>query len=367
MLSNERISQIACAAAAMVGIAIMIGLVIMTLPGPRDPDSGIVAASLGPTAPGGNVALAPTLSPTPVSLPDPATAPEQEPDTVLWKSSVMPTEEPTVEPWSTNIKPLTQPQTEQPAPTAKPKKAAPDRRSTSPRQKVRRRTKGGKYTLKSRLAEIEPEAKARLVARFKKANVAWPPSEIALIAIKDEKAVELHVRSGDEPWKHVHRYPVKAASGGSGPKLKRGDKQVPEGVYRIVYLNPNSAFHVSLRVNYPNAFDRLMARKDKRRDLGGDIMIHGKKSSAGCLAMGDPAAEELFVLAAITGQSKVKLVIAPTDFRRSKIPAVGADQPKWLPKLYLRIATEMADFKPSPKTPMSVSVYSLLGLSANQQ
>jgi murein L,D-transpeptidase YafK len=60
----------------------------------------------------------------------------------------------------------------------------------------------------------------------------------------------------------IHRYPLLAASGVAGPKLRQGDKQVPEGVYGISFLNPNSRYDVSLRVNYPNAFDRQMAAKD---------------------------------------------------------------------------------------------------------
>ena len=135
------------------------------------------------------------------------------------------------------------------------------------------------YTLKARLAEISTPASARLAAKFEAAKVQWPPAEVALIAIKDEKALELHARDSGSAWKLVHRYRVLAASGGAGPKLRQGDKQVPEGIYGIAFLNPNSSYHVSLRVNYPNAFDRLMAKKDGRRDLGGDIMIHGKNLS----------------------------------------------------------------------------------------
>jgi hypothetical protein len=116
-------------------------------------------------------------------------------------------------------------------------------------------------------------------------------------------------------------------------------------VYRISFLNPNSAYHVSLRVNYPNAFDRKMAAKDGRKDLGGDIMIHGKNLSAGCLAMGDDAAEELFVLAAQTGLPKVKLIIAPTDFRQRGVSGPWPGQPTWLPALYAEVATAMSEFK----------------------
>lgn len=205
------------------------------------------------------------------------------------------------------------------------------------------------YTLKTRLAEIAPNASFRLAAKFEASKAIWPPAEIALIAIKDEKVLELHSRPKGGAWKLVHRYRVLAASGGPGPKLRQGDRQVPEGVYSIALLNPNSAYHVSMRVNYPNAFDKQMAQKEGRKDLGGDIMIHGKNLSAGCLAMGDEAVEELFTLAAQVGLSNVKVIIAPTDFRENGVPAVDPARPEWLPKLYTEVATVMAEFKqPKP-------------------
>lgn len=76
---------------------------------------------------------------------------------------------------------------------------------------------------------------------------------------------------------HIKSYPILAASGSIGPKLRESDMQVPEGVYQIESLNPNSQFHLSLRVNYPNEFDREQARIDGRAQLGGDIMIHGSQ------------------------------------------------------------------------------------------
>jgi hypothetical protein len=201
------------------------------------------------------------------------------------------------------------------------------------------------HTYKSRLAEIAPPANARLAAKFEAAKAIWPPAQVALVAIKDEKALELHARADGGAWHLIHRYRILAASGGAGPKLRQGDRQVPEGLYGISFLNPNSAYHVSMRVNYPNAFDRQMAAKDGRKDLGGDIMIHGKNLSAGCLAMGDEAVEELFVLAAQTGLSNIKLVIAPTDFRQNGLPAFAAGRPAWLPKLYAEIASAMVEYK----------------------
>lgn len=211
--------------------------------------------------------------------------------------------------------------------------------------------------LVERLAEISPAAKRRLVERFTAANAQWPPEDIALVAIKDEKSLELHARADGKPWKLIHRYPVMAASGGAGPKLRQGDMQVPEGVYGISFLNPDSRFHVSLRVDYPNAFDKKMALKDGRSNLGGDIMIHGKNVSKGCLAIGDTAAEEIFVLAAQIGLPKVKVVIAPTDFRSRGVPAAEPGQPTWLTGLYTEVASEMSHFERPP----SMSLLSFFG------
>ncbi|MFM9940239.1 MAG: murein L,D-transpeptidase family protein [Hyphomicrobiaceae bacterium] len=243
-------------------------------------------------------------------------------------------------PWSTEIRPdlAPAPRPGQLARLTPPPQPLPWQ---TPRPNARQRV----YTLKARLAEIAPGASIRLAAKFEAAKAAWPPAELALLAIKDEKVLELHARPTGGSWKLIHRYRVLAASGGAGPKLQRGDKQVPEGIYAISFLNPNSAYHVSLRVNFPNAFDRQMAAKDARKDLGGDIMIHGKNLSAGCLAMGDEAVEELFVLAAQTGLGNIKLIIAPTDLREHAGPAVAAGHPLWLPKLYADIATAMADFR----------------------
>ena len=228
-----------------------------------------------------------------------------------------------------------------------------------PRKKAAsRRTRSRRYTLKQRLTQISPEARKRIANKFEAANVVWPPAAVGLVAIKDENLLELYARPEGGEWTFIHRYPVLAASGGGGPKLRRGDKQVPEGVYAITFLNPNSRYHVSLRVSYPNAFDRKMAAKDRRKDLGGDIMIHGKNSSAGCLAMGDEVAEELFVLAADVGKRNIKLIIAPTDFRKKEIPAVKPGQPGWLPDLYTEVSSAMSEFKAPPE----VSLLTLLGL-----
>jgi hypothetical protein len=86
-------------------------------------------------------------------------------------------------------------------------------------------------------------------------------------------------------------------------------------------------------------------------------MFHGKAVSAGCIAVGDAAAEELFVLAAEVGLPNVKVVIAPSDFRRHGPLQVPADKPDWLPGLYTQVASAMTPFKAAPPPPSLLSSF----------
>ena len=172
-------------------------------------------------------------------------------------------------------------------------------------------------------------------------------SQLALVAIKNAQRLELYARQSEQdPWHFVKAYPVLAASGKLGPKLRAGDYQVPEGVYRVAFLNANSRFHLSLKLDYPNQFDQKMARSDGRSDLGGDIMIHGNSVSIGCLAMGDEAAEELFVMAALSAKENVKVVVSPIDFRTQASPGFALNLP-WTEDLYASLRKELRNYKRS--------------------
>ncbi len=167
------------------------------------------------------------------------------------------------------------------------------------------------------MAALGGTVDVRLRPDFERAGVAYPPARLVMVAFKAEKRLELYGPDATGRLTRVRSYPILAASGGPGLKLREGDEQVPEGFYRIELLNPNSRFHLSLRVNYPNDEDRARACVDGRdpATLGGDIMIHGGAASIGCLAMGDPAAEDLFVLVQRTGLDNVELLLLPNDLR----------------------------------------------------
>jgi murein L,D-transpeptidase YafK len=60
-----------------------------------------------------------------------------------------------------------------------------------------------------------------------------------------------------------------------GHKQFEGDERTPEGRYTIDYRNPNSAYHLSLHISYPDAADRAFAEA-RGRSPGGEIFIHGQ-------------------------------------------------------------------------------------------
>jgi hypothetical protein len=66
-------------------------------------------------------------------------------------------------------------------------------------------------------------------------------------------------------------------------------------------------------------------------------MIHGKSVSIGCLAVGDAAVEDLFVLAAESGIERIELVLSPVDFRNRDLPSHAGNGPAWVPELYAEI------------------------------
>ena len=198
-------------------------------------------------------------------------------------------------------------------------------------------------SVRSRLRQYGAAVHERLCPAFEEARVSYPPASVLLVGLKQERVLDVYARGKGRDLVFICRYPVLGASGAAGPKLREGDRQVPEGVYTLDELNPNSRFHLSLRVGYPNAFDRARAKEDGRLGLGGDIMIHGGSSSAGCLAIGDKAVEELFVLVADCGLANARLVLSPVDFRERELPLSCWNLAAWTEELYDSIRLELAD------------------------
>ena len=203
-------------------------------------------------------------------------------------------------------------------------------------------------TVEDRISQFGEIVRARLEPQFRAAGVPYPPRQLTLIGLKQERVLEVHAAGEDGAFRFICSYPILAASGRPGPKLRVGDRQVPEGIYRVPELNPNSLFHLSIRLNYPNEFDLARAAEEGRTEPGTDIMIHGNEASRGCLAMGDPAAEDLFVLAALTGIENIRVILAPWDFRTGATATLPPNVPKWTADLHGQIARELERFRKVP-------------------
>jgi murein L,D-transpeptidase YafK len=87
-------------------------------------------------------------------------------------------------------------------------------------------------------------------------------------------------------------YPICRWSGALGPKIRQGDRQSPEGFYTVArgQLNPNSRWHLSFNLGYPNAFDKAHQR------TGDFLMVHGGCGSIGCYAVTNPVIDEIWNL-----------------------------------------------------------------------
>ena len=77
-------------------------------------------------------------------------------------------------------------------------------------------------------------AEPQLISYFAKAGISYPPKEVALLAFKSERRVELWAKNPNHSWQHIHNYPLTGFSGRLGPKLRMNDKQIPEGVYKLI-------------------------------------------------------------------------------------------------------------------------------------
>ena len=90
----------------------------------------------------------------------------------------------------------------------------------------------------------------------------------------------------------------------AGDKNFEGDGKTPEGRYFIDRRNPESSFHLSLGISYPNAED-IAAAREAGKSPGGDIFIHGaanlrgKRGSdwtAGCISVSNREIERIYAM-----------------------------------------------------------------------
>lgn len=145
---------------------------------------------------------------------------------------------------------------------------------------------------------------------------------------KREHRLELWLQRADGRYALFRDYDICTFSGDLGPKLKEGDKQSPEGFYRVAQsqLNPNSRHHLSFNLGFPNAFDRQLGR------TGSALMVHGGCSSIGCYAITDASVDEVYAVveaALHKGQDAVDVHVFP--FRMTAAALAAEDGNTWAP------------------------------------
>jgi murein L,D-transpeptidase YafK len=170
-----------------------------------------------------------------------------------------------------------------------------------------------------KVANLSDKLEDTLRKQFAAKKLNWPPKAMYLRSFKYDKQIEVWVKDDlGEPYKLFKTYKVCQQSGRMGPKRMEGDYQVPEGFYHINEFNPNSNYHLSLGLNYPNASDKILS--DAARP-GTAIYIHGNCVSVGCIPVTDAYIEEIYLLggrAKNAGQEFIPVHVFPIRYSVQK-------------------------------------------------
>ena len=137
--------------------------------------------------------------------------------------------------------------------------------------------------------KVEHPLPAKLVNKMKAQDMSTR-SPIMMRIFKEEGILEVWKQKGNGRYDIIASYEICKWSGKLGPKFKEGDRQAPEGYYRIYpyQMNPNSSYYLSFNMGYPNNYDRSYGR------TGSNLMVHGACSSAGCYSMTDEQVLEIY-------------------------------------------------------------------------
>jgi murein L,D-transpeptidase YafK len=164
----------------------------------------------------------------------------------------------------------------------------------------------------ARVKTAVTEKEQSITENLHKNGLSTDNVHILIMAYKAEKQLEIYAKRNNETiYKLIAVYNICASSGELGPKRVQGDRQVPEGFYKIDRFNPTSNFYLSLGINYPNQSDR---KKSNASNLGGDIFIHGSCVTIGCLPMTDDKIKEIYLYAIFArnnGQNAIPVYIFP--------------------------------------------------------
>jgi murein L,D-transpeptidase YafK len=170
-----------------------------------------------------------------------------------------------------------------------------------------------------KVSDVFKRKEDTLKKQFAARKLQWPARYVYLRSFKYDSEMEVWVKNtAEEEYQLFKTYKVCALAGTLGPKRIEGDYQVPEGFYYINEFRPNSAYHLSLGLNYPNAADRILADS---LQPGGDIYIHGSCVTQGCIPITNPQIEELYIITSHArglGEDFIPVHIYPVRFTNPK-------------------------------------------------
>jgi murein L,D-transpeptidase YafK len=169
-------------------------------------------------------------------------------------------------------------------------------------------------------------------------------------AIKDEQKLEVWAKNkNDGMYKIINTYEFCATTGELGPKRRSGDKQMPEGFYKVDRYNPESMYYLSFRINYPNESDLKFADK---LNPGDNIYIHGDCLTIGCIPIGNENIKELYLLAAMAKDAgTVNVHIFPTRLNKAGMDKISAGASTDVKKFWASLAPGYMAFENSKALP----------------
>ncbi len=142
-----------------------------------------------------------------------------------------------------------------------------------------------------------------------------PPLTGSVDHIVIEKAARrMQLFQGGKP---VRTYVIALGFKPEGDKERQGDGRTPEGEFTIDRRNDESAFHLSIGLNYPRPEDIIEAAKGGYSP-GGDIFIHGQPNAlpdglklkgdwtAGCIAVTNAEMREIWAVTPIGTKVEVR-------------------------------------------------------------
>ena len=125
------------------------------------------------------------------------------------------------------------------------------------------------------------------------------PEVTRVVLMKSER--KLYLLNNDVV---LESYDVDLGFAPEGPKQVEGDGRTPEGRYTIDRRNPDSLFHLSIGISYPNEEDIAYAAS-MGKSPGGDIFIHGARRpfdkrgpdwTAGCISVSNREIEQIYAM-----------------------------------------------------------------------